>query len=207
MMIENTMVSGYGKPDEAMMYAKGMFEDYVLNPETLEYEPFDDVDLKPERFIIDNDKKADWAIEKIKDERAEFDRLEKIALDRIAELNQRVKDLQERTERRTGNLKALLMDYMQTVKPTKQTKTQTQYELLSGKLVMKKQQPEYVRDETALLAWAEQTAPELVKVKKEVSWGDLKKQADVSGKSLLLDGEVIPGVIVVERPDVFEVVV
>ena len=207
MYIENTMVTGYGKPDEAMMYAKGMFEDYVLNPETLEYEPFDDVDLKPERFIIDNDKKADWAIEKIKDERAEFDRLEKIALDRIAELNQRVKDLQERTERRTGNLKALLMDYMQTVKPTKQTKTQTQYELLSGKLVMKKQQPEYVRDETALLAWAEQTAPELVKVKKEVSWGDLKKQADVSGKSLLLDGEVIPGVIVVERPDVFEVVV
>ena len=32
MMIENTMVSGYGKPDEAMMYAKGMFEDYVLDP-------------------------------------------------------------------------------------------------------------------------------------------------------------------------------
>mgnify|MGYP001455421917 CR=1 FL=1 len=181
--------------------------DLRFNPETLEYEPFDDVDLKPERFIIDNDKKADWAIEKIKDERAEFDRLKKIALDRIAELNQRVKDLQERTERRTGNLKALLMDYMQTVKPTKQTKTQTQYELLSGKLVMKKQQPLYERDEAALLAWAEQTAPELVKVKKEVSWGDLKKQADVSGKSLLLDGEVIPGVIVVERPDVFEVVV
>lgn len=183
-----------------------------FNPETLEYEhvsdgPFDDVDWKPERFIIDNDKKADWAIEKIKDERAEFDRLKKIALDRIAELNQRVKDLQERTDRRTGNLKYLLMDYMQTVKPTKQTKTQTQYELLSGKLVWKKQQPLYERDETALLAWAEQTAPELVKVRKEVSWSDLKKQADVSGKSLLLDGEVIPGVTVNEREDVFEVVV
>lgn len=173
----------------------------AFNPETLEYEQSDTLP----RFIIDSDKKADWAIEKIKDERAECARLKQIAIDRIAELNERINELQERTDRRTGNLKALLMDYMQTVKPTKQTKTQTQYELLSGKLVWKKQQPLYERDETALLAWAEQTAPELVKVKKEVSWADLKKRADVSGDNLLLDGEIIPGVTVIEREDVFEV--
>lgn len=173
----------------------------AFNPETLEYEQNE---LLP-RFVIDSDKKADWAIEKIKNERAECARLKQIAIDRIAELNERIKELDERTERRTGNLKALLMDYMQTVKPTKQTKTQTQYELLSGKLVWKKQQPLYERDETALLAWAEQTAPELVKVKKEVSWADLKKRADVSGDNLLLDGEIIPGVIAKPRPDVFEV--
>ena len=63
----------------------------------------------------------------------------------------------------------------------------------------------YERDEAKLLTWAEQTVPELVKVKKEVSWADLKKQADVSGDKLLLDGEIIPGVTVVEREDVFEV--
>lgn len=181
-----------------------------FNPETLEYEhisdgPFNDANWKPERFIIDSDKKADWAVEKIKAERAEFDRLRKIAIDRIADLNQRVKELQERTDRRTGNLEALLAEYFQTVTPTKTTKTQTQYELLSGKLVMKKQQPLYERDETALLNWAETTVPELVKVNKEVSWSDLKKQADVSGDRLLLDGEIIPGVTVVERDDVFEV--
>jgi len=179
-----------------------------FNPESLEYEHPSDGPFEnplPERFIIDSDKKADWAIEKIKAERAEFDRLRKIALDRIAELNQRVKELQERTDRRTGNLEALLVEYFQTVTPTKITKTQTQYELLSGKLVMKKQQPLYERDETALLNWAEATVPELIKVKKEVSWADLKKQADVSGDKLLLDGEIIPGVTVVERDDVFEV--
>ena len=181
-----------------------------FNPETLEYEhisdgPFNDVNWKPERFIIDSDKKADWAVEKIKAERAEFDRLRKIAIDRIADLNQRVKELQERTDRRTGNLEAMLAEYFQTVTPTKTTKTQTQYELLSGKLVMKKQQPLYERDETALLNWAETTAPELVKVKKEVSWADLKKKADVNGDKLLMDGEIIPGVTVVEREDVFEV--
>lgn len=184
--------------------------DFRFNPETLEYEhesdgPFDDVNWKPERFVIDNDKKADWAIEKIKDERAEFERLRYIALDRIAELNQRINDLQERTDRRTGNLKALLVEYFQTVTPTKLTKTQAQYELLSGKLVMKHQQPEFIRNEAALLSWAETTAPEYVRVEKKVSWADLKKKADVSGEDVLFDGEVIPGVTAKARPDVFEV--
>ena len=181
-----------------------------FNPETLEYEhesdgPFDDVNWKPERFAIDNDKKADWAIEKIKDERAEFERLRKIALDRIAELNQRVKELQERTDRRTGNLEALLVEYFQTVTPTKLTKTQAQYELLSGKLVMKHQQPEFIRNEAALLSWAETTAPEYVRVEKKVSWADLKKKADVSGEDVLYEGEVIPGITAKARQDVFEV--
>lgn len=169
------------------------------------YVTSEDLDSEIAAFTIDNDKKADWAIGKIKEEQENTNRLRQIAMSKIAELQNKIKELDERTERRTGNLKAMLMDYMQTVKPTKQTKTQTQYELLSGKLVWKKQQPLYERDEADLLAWAETTVPELVKVKKEVSWADLKKQADVSGDKLLLDGEIIPGVTVVERPDVFEV--
>ena len=179
-----------------------------FNPESLEYEHPSDGPFEnplPERFIIDSDKKADWAIEKIMAERAEFDRLRKIALDRIAELNQRVKELQERTERRTGNLEALLVDYFHSVTPTKTTKTQTQYELLSGKLVLKHQQPEFVRDEAALLSWAETTAPEYVKIEKKVSWGDLKKKAVVAGEDVLFEGEIIPGIIAKPRPDVFEV--
>ena len=169
------------------------------------YVTSEDLDSAITAFTIDSDKKADWAIGKIKEEQENTNRLRQIAMSKIAELQNKIKELDERAERRTGNLKALLMDYMRTVKPTKQTKTQTQYELLSGKLVWKKQQPLYERDEAALLNWAETTVPELVKVKKEVSWADLKKQADVSGDKLLLDGEIIPGVTVVEREDVFEV--
>ena len=181
-----------------------------FNPETLEYEhpadgPF--VDSLPERFVIDSDKKADWAIEKIKAERAEFDRLRKIALDRIAELNQRVKELQERTDRRTGNLEALLVEYFHTVTPTKTTKTQTQYELLSGKLVLKKQQPEFIRDEAALLDWAKANAPDMVQTKESVTWGELKKLTTLDGEKVVLaeTGEIVSGVVAIERPDVFEV--
>jgi hypothetical protein len=32
MRIENTMVTGWGKPDEVRMYAKGIFEDYTPDP-------------------------------------------------------------------------------------------------------------------------------------------------------------------------------
>ena len=181
-----------------------------FNPESLEYEHPSDGPFEnplPERFIIDSDKKADWAIEKIKAERAEFDRLRKIALDRIAELNQRVKELQERTDRRTGNLEALLVEYFQTVKPTKITKTQTQYELLSGKLVMKHQQPEFLRDEAALLDWAKANAPDMVQTKESVTWGELKKLTTLDGEKVVLaeTGEIVSGVVAIERPDVFEV--
>ena len=31
-MIENTMVTGYGKPDTVRMYGKGIFEDYTPDP-------------------------------------------------------------------------------------------------------------------------------------------------------------------------------
>ena len=192
-----------------------------FNPETLEYEhpsdgPFENplperfiINPLPERFIIDSDKKADWAIEKIKAERAEFDRLRKIALDCIAELNQRVKELQERTDRRTGNLEALLVEYFHTVTPTKTTKTQTQYELLSGKLVLKKQQPEYVLDEAALLDWAKANAPDMVQTKESVTWGELKKLTTLDGEKVVLaeTGEIVSGVVAVPREDVFEVVV
>ena len=30
--VENTMVTGYGKPDTVRMYAKGIFEDYAPDP-------------------------------------------------------------------------------------------------------------------------------------------------------------------------------
>jgi phage host-nuclease inhibitor protein Gam len=155
-------------------------------------------------FRITDDLMADWAIEKINAARAERDRLLSLVDEKIGQLEEKRKLYIVNFEDNTSYLRGKLMEYFQTVK-TQDTKTMKKYKLVSGTLVLKRQQPLYERDETALLTWAEQTIPELVKVKKEVSWADLKKQADVSGDKLLLDGEIIPGVTVVEREDVFEV--
>ena len=155
-------------------------------------------------FRITDDLMADWAVEKINAARAERDRLVSLVQEKIEQLQEKRQLYIVNFEENTSYLRAKLMDYFMTVK-TQDTKTVKKYKLVSGTLVLKKQQSVYERDEGALLAWAETTAPELVKVKKEVSWADLKKQADVSGDKLLLDGEIIPGVTVVEREDVFEV--
>ena len=155
-------------------------------------------------FRITDDLMADWAVEKINAAREERDRLVSLVQEKIEQLQEKRQLYMTNFEENTSYLRAKLMDYFMTVK-THDTKTMKKYKLVSGTLVLKKQQSVYERDEGALLAWAETTAPELVKVKKEVSWADLKKQADVSGDKLLLDGEIIPGVTVVEREDVFEV--
>jgi hypothetical protein len=155
-------------------------------------------------FRITDDLMADWAVEKINEARAERDRLLSLVDEKIGQLEEKRKLYIVNFEDNTSYLRGKLMEYFQTVK-THDTKTMKKYKLVSGTLVLKRQQPLYERDETALLTWAEQTIPELVKVKKEVSWADLKKRTDVSGDKLLLDGEIIPGVTVVEREDVFEV--
>ena len=155
-------------------------------------------------FRITDDLMADWAVEKINAARAERDRLVSLVQGKMEQLQEMRQLYIVNFEENTSYLRAKLMDYFMTVK-TQDTKTMKKYKLVSGTLVLKRQQPMYERDEAALLAWAETSAPELVKVKKEVSWADLKKQADVSGDKLLLDGEIIPGVTVVEREDVFEV--
>ena len=155
-------------------------------------------------FRITDDLMADWAIEKINAARAERDRLVSLVQEKMEQLQEKRQLYIVNFEENTSYLRAKLMDYFMTVK-TQDTKTMKKYKLVSGTLVLKRQQPLYERDEAALLTWAETTVPELVKVKKEVSWADLKKQADVSGDKLMLDGEIIPGVTVIEREDVFEV--
>lgn len=158
-------------------------------------------------FVVDNDITADWAIGKITEAFAERDRLVAIADAKIKELQEQKKALVEKAESANGYLTGKLYDYFQTVKPSTATKTQTTYKLLSGTLVLKKQQPEFVRDETAMVAWAKASAPTFVKVKESVDWAELKKQTTVDGEAVVLaeSGEVIPGIKAVQREDVFEV--
>ena len=157
-------------------------------------------------YQIDTDKKAEHAVKQIKKWREETARLLTNADDEIAELQEAKRKLQERQEAREGYYKALLHAYFETVEKTT-TKTQASYKLLNGKLVLKRQQPEYLRDETALVNWARQSAPDFVQVKESVNWGELKKLTALDGEAVVLaeTGEVVQGIIARERPDVFEV--
>ena len=92
--------------------------------------------------------------------------------------------------------------------PHKRTKTQESYQLPGGKLVRKQQAPEYLRDEAALLPWLKQNAPELVKVTETPDWATLRKRLIIApdGETVATeDGEIVPGVKAVQRPEVFRV--
>lgn len=73
-----------------------------------------------------------------------------------------------------------------------------------GTIKLVKQQPEYQRNENDLLEYAESKG--FVRVKKDVDWAAIKKKAKVFGDKLIdADGELIPGVTVVDREDKFTV--
>lgn len=72
-----------------------------------------------------------------------------------------------------------------------------------------RQQPQdFDRNDEALLAWAQDNAPEFVKVPApSVVWGDLKKAVVVAGDKVLLKetGEIVSGLVPKERAVKFDV--
>lgn len=69
------------------------------------------------------------------------------------------------------------------------------------------QPPTWERDEDALLAWALEHSPEYVVRVPKLRWAPLKAVARAlpDGRAVLPDGEVLPTVQVVQRPDVYAV--
>lgn len=162
-----------------------------------------------ERFEVDNDMKAEWVLSKIRRIRAD----QKKEVDELTRQMQFYKDqmdmIAKRADEDVAFFESMLIPYFADRMDggfTKATKTQTTYKLPTGKMVLKHQAPEYERKDDELLPWLEKNLPEMVKVKKEPNWAELKKAVKVVGDSVVTkDGEVVPGVKVTEREDKFEV--
>lgn len=146
-----------------------------------------------EGFVIDTDAKAEWALQKIREARTDRDRWVKWYKGKIDEIT-------AQTDFDTMNLERMLAEYFATV-PHKVTKTQESYKLPGGKLVMKTQNPEFKRDDKAIIDWVKANGmPQFVKVKEELAWQELKDATAVfEGHIVTEDGEIIPGVEVVNR--------
>jgi hypothetical protein len=74
-----------------------------------------------------------------------------------------------------------------------------------GKISLKKQQPEFVRDEATLLEYARSAG--FVKVKETADWSAIKKNGVVADGKLYdsTSGELIPGIEVIDREEKFTV--
>ena len=152
---------------------------------------------EPESFVCDSDMKADWIMKRIREARADRDRM-------VAWYKQAIADIEKQTDFNTAHLESLLFDYFQTV-PHKATKTQESYSFPGGKLTLKKQNAEYKRDDATVIEWLKANGQErFVKVKEELDWSGLKAETTVfDGNIVNADGEIIPGVTVTEREPKF----
>lgn len=152
-----------------------------------------------ESFVIDTDAKAEWALRKIKEARADRDTW-------VAWYKEKIVEITAQTDADTANLERMLLDYFASV-PHKKTKTQESYKLPGGKLVLKTQNPEYKRDDKTVIEWLKQNGQDnFVKVKEELDWAGLKEATEIfNGHIVTEDGEIVPGVEVVDREAKFVV--
>lgn len=159
-----------------------------------------------EIFCIDSADKANWAIEKIKEERERFSLFEQVAKNKIAQLEQQINEQREKSCQRTGNLLKQLDAFLEIV-PAKKTKTQYSFELPAGKLVRKLPKLDYQKDEKSLLEYLTENDPLYVKIDLKILWNDFKKKLTIiDNKAIRIDtGEQVECISIVEKPESFDV--
>lgn len=158
-----------------------------------------------ETFVIDNDSLAEWALLKIREEKAELARIELVCKNMIDSYMLRVERAKREYESKTQYFRQQLESYFNTITPTA-TKTQATYKLPSGTLKRKFGGVEFIRDDERLLRFMEYEEDyPYIKVKKSVDWENLKKSLIVKGDEVIdrITGEVIPGITVKQKEDKF----
>lgn len=165
------------------------------------------VEIEPEGFVIDNDQKAEWALRKISEHRADAQRMADVCDAEINRYTQIKAEAEEKSRKDCSFLESRLRAYFDTV-PHKATKTQESYKLPSGVLKIKARDPEYVHDDAVLIEWVKaQGLNDLLKVEPSLKWGDMKDKLTINGETAVYTetGEIVPGVKIVEREPVFKV--
>lgn len=162
---------------------------------------------------------AVWADERIHDAQVKVDEIEKLATDRIADLQRKIDIVNEwKEEAKKPYLNTIsffaakIMVYLQYTIAEQvaagKKKIVKSLKLPFNKPAMKAKPPEVKRDDAQLIAWLEKNHPEYIERKPTVKWGDLKKtltQTEVDGVLAYVDanGQVVPHVTLMERPDEF----
>lgn len=156
---------------------------------------------------ITDDSCADWAVQKIAEEKAELNRIKELADAQIQKIEEKVAAAERRFQNGTSFLTGKLAEYFRTV-PHKETKTKHSYRLLSGTLSMKLGGPQLKQDDDKLVEYLKASGnTELIKTEEKPMWGDFKKRLKIMGGSVVdtTTGEIVDGVQIIEKPDIFTV--
>ena len=153
------------------------------------YEPDEELDqLEGQEIPMLDDMDAEYMLTMIRQADAEYQKMESW----YAHMVEKAK---EKRDRKVAWAENNLRAYFDIV-PAKVTKTQKTYDLPSGKLVLKHQEPKYDTRDEELVPWLKANRPELVKIKESSDWANLKKELKVSpdGTAMVTeDGEIYLG--------------
>lgn len=165
-----------------------------------------------EKFVVDNDMKAEWCLSKIRSAKKDADREIEELTRQMEFYKARMDQVKHDYEEEKSFFEEMLHGYfLKRVDDgfVKSTKTKVGYKLPTGELVLKHREPEYKRkDDAATIKWLEENEKSsFVKVKKELDWAGLKKTVMINGTGVVdaETGEAIPGIEVAPREDEFAV--
>jgi hypothetical protein len=198
-----------------MMMEDRVYEDLIEETREMMDEAYgtqedgEEIPERKERWRVTDDESAEWLIEKVNEEMVEINRYEMSLANKIDILREKLEKVRREKEDKLAWRDSYLLEYFESVDEShkKRTKTLEKYRLPSGEIVKKYQNPEYRRDNEALLQWVkENNLNKYLEVKESAKWGDLKKMTKLVGNTLVYEetGEIVEGVTVVERPPVIE---
>lgn len=152
------------------------------------------------QFTVKDDRAAEWCLKKIAEAKEELDRM-------TYWYQQQMSDCQAHYLSEVVYFKGLLRNYFETV-PARETKTKRKYALPSGELVINKAKQDFgCENPETLLNWCEANDPDLVRVKREPAWADIKKRLVQTDAGIIdgLTGLKVDGVVILDKPEEFDV--
>jgi len=168
------------------------------------------VEAASERFVIDNDKKAVWAINMINQSQKAIEDTKALAEYRIKKTNEWLSQETQRNQKEIDFFLAMLRPYAE----SKLIGKSKMVKLPNGNIQFKSQSPVlYVGMDKAdannlkLLEYVKKSAPDYLKIKESVEWGEFKKALKITdeGRVITSDGEVLDFMRGEIRPDAISV--
>lgn len=181
-----------------------------------DYEPelteYIDGEEEYQDFTIADAKMADWAIDKIADERKRTRFFIECAKEEIEKLQNQIKDAEAKCDRATSFLSSKLGEFLEREDvPKKETKTQLSVTLPAGKIIKKLPKIEYTMSDGGSVTKSKDFAdfvtevkainPDFVKTKEEVDWANFKKTLTTDGEGGVIvkeSGEYIDSLVATE---------
>lgn len=172
----------------------------------------EEIDLKEEaerqqaeqQFRIQTDEQANWALRKIAKIRKQMADDQALAEAEIQRIRLWLDRETEKLQRHEHFFTTLLQNYHREI--LAQDPHRRTISLPAGTIQFRRQQPEYERDEHALVAWLEaNNLLDFVKIEKHADWANFKKVIRPAGQQAvnLFTGEAVEGITVREREDKF----